>query len=84
MHHVTDLMKWFVIGNANLFICNFKTYNLKDSKENIRKVTILPPPHTQTHTSLISETIKSKILRKIENTESHSKFTGKLKGKSRF
>ena len=69
-------MKWFVIGITNLFICNFKTHSFKNSKEIIQKVTI-PPPHT--HTSLIFETTKPKILKKIENKERHSNFTGKPK-----
>ena len=60
------------------FICNFKTHHLKDSKENIQKVTISP----STHTSLIFETIKSKILKKkIENIKSYSKYTEKQKSR---
>ena len=59
-------MKWFVKGNTNLFISNFKTHSLKDGKEirqekSEEKVTFLFPP---THTSLISETTKLKILKK--------------------
>ena len=37
------------------------THNLEDSKENTRKLTVYP---TSSHTSLISETTKPKIMKK--------------------
>ena len=59
-------MKELVIRNTNvciytyLFIYNFKTYSLKDIKENNTKNDNSPP--SLSHASFISKTTKPKIL----------------------
>ena len=63
-----------------LFIYNFKTHNLKVSKESVRKLLLFPPP---SHTAPLLPN-KPKILKKkIGNMRCHSKFTGKPERKSR-